>query len=613
MLENLVEVLSYSLPFRDHYFPNFYTVLVYLIPILFGGFVYKMSEKEKLENILISSTIISTIFIILGFIQKEIFLSLVLFYYFFLFILIAYTTGFLIYLVSKSKIKIETKKEDLPEIKIETKKGFFIATIILIILFSSINLIYVKLSDYPIGADVYFNAAISMNSFGEYNDAHPYFKESNIFPYRPEAYSIFKLVNITLGSNLNDVWRFFPSIGIFIFLISLFAVIRKNFGDKVGFYSILFIGPLNQFMFNDSSPRLIAYILFVVIIGLIFNYKRRLDLVPILALSFALFFYHLEIFVQLILVLIFYFLLQKIKVSKEAYYINKTKLSKICLIVALLAILIITKLMKFNQSGSLMVYNEIVFSIIYPVGIISFVVGIFFITSITQKEFLTKKDKIILSIILLSLNSVLYFSYLWGFHHRYFTETAYIGMSIFAAQYLSTSTSSMNKKLKLFFVISIILITMLSIIPRLDYSISYSKNINGVLNNKQEVLNELSKISNESDGQVILANPQDYINRYIPFYTNFFVFTGLTNENISILTFCGNFGLMNETCRERERLGYEFFESPTKETIQKIREKYDIDYIISLKEYNTTIIDNATFEMVYENEKYVIYKIENEN
>jgi hypothetical protein len=615
MLEKLINILSYSLPFRDNYFPTVYTPLIYLIPILLGFITYKLSKK--LENSLIISLILSTPILILGLLQINSFNTLILFYYFLIFILLGYLGGFFSYLIYDSKIEITKKNNSKQEGgNIEKNKGFFIASCLLIILFSIINLIPVINSDYPVGADVYFHGAASKNIFGEFSDTHPYFKESSISPYRAEGYSVIKLFNIVSGINLENIWRFLPSAGILIFLFSLFSLIRKNFGDKISFFSILFIGPLNQFLFNDPSLRLLAYSLFIVILNLFSGniQKRKLtNLFAILILCFALFFYHLEIFVQTILVMVFYLILSKITISKKAYSLNNLKILKIFFILVLASVLMIGKLISFKDISSLMIYNEIVFSLIYPVGIISFIVGIFFISALIQKEKINTKEIIFIAITLLSLNSILYFTLFWKLHHRYFIETAYIGFSIFAAQYLVKSIPNLKKQFKIILVVALIALLFLSIYPRMEYSLEYSNNVDGLMDKKLKILNELSDISKKSPGGVILIHPEDYLNRYIPLYTNFFVFTGLTNENITILPFCGKFGLMNDTCREREELGYSLIKDINKNNLEKINLKYDIDYLLIQKEENLNIANLEIFKKIYEDETYILYEVVNEN
>src|SRR3989344_1174229 len=320
MIDLILNILITSLPFREHYHPTIFTAFVYLIPFLFGILIFLFKKDRPLEYCLLFSLIITIIFDIFGIFVNNTFISMVLFYYGFVFILISYigcTTIFLIKNFQRYKGLLRIDQVS------KLNKRYFFLSLLIIIFFVTINLIPYLTSNFLVGADVYFNAAISKNSFTPHSTSRPYFKESELFPYWPQGFTIQKILNIISFISLNDFWLLIAPFSTFLSLTTIFFISRRLWGDKESFFTLLFVGPLNQFLFNDPSLRILAYFLFLSIIlisiSLITSRFKGLLLMGFI-ITIALFFYHIEIFLHLIISLIFFILLLWIKPCIKSSY-----------------------------------------------------------------------------------------------------------------------------------------------------------------------------------------------------------------------------------------------------------------------------------------------------
>jgi hypothetical protein len=101
---------------------------------------------------------------------------------------------------------------------------------------------------------------------------------------------------------------------------------------------------------------------------------------------------------------------------------------------------------------------------------------------------------------------------------------------------------------------------------------------------------------NTSEDSVILAFPNNLVNRYIPYFTKRYVFTGSNfiskDHQWQVLSFCN--GPFAQTCLDRLNLADKFYKQPTIETLELIKQKYKVDYLLidsqNLNEIN--IINN---------------------
>ena len=157
---------------------------------------------------------------------------------------------------------------------------------------------------------------------------------------------------------------------------------------------------------------------------------------------------------------------------------------------------------------------------------------------------------------------------------------------------------------------------VLSFAPKFIFTKQYLDRTATYLKAQQNTF-ELIK-NNTLENDVIILDPNNILNRYIPFYSARYVFSG--GETISkdqqwnLLSFCSGSPYIKD-CTNRNKLASNFFNYPSQDTLSKIRSEYRINYLLVSKtkqiEYNKFLDSDLNLsELVTENASYSLYKIQ---
>jgi hypothetical protein len=223
-------------------------------------------------------------------------------------------------------------------------------------------------------------------------------------------------------------------------------------------------------------------------------------------------------------------------------------------------------------------------------------------------------DRFILSILSLALTGVFYFTLLWQLYHRYFFETAYFALALIAGITIYKVFLLMNKKLKFAFFLVLASFVLLSIVPRVKFIYTYSRATDNSLAQRQTDF-ELIK-NNSLQNDIIMINPENIINRYIPFYGERRIMAGSSiiskDQQWQVLSFCN--GPFSSACDPRDKISSEFFTSPNWNKLMEIISSYKVDYLLITK-LQSKELDSFTnsnlnnLKPVAENEHYRMYDL----
>ena len=599
-------LLVSSLPFEQQYDPNWFTVFLYLFPIVFVFIWARFFET-------VSTAIIYILF--MWFLQALWYFPFLSSgnYYFIIYLLlllpIISLTYFAIYKFLSTKTEIIDDKES-----VSVSKGFlenYWLLLLFPILIFLFNLIPWLWTTPLIWADVYYHAPITESL----NFTHPFFFEVKTIIYPKIWYiivyflrQVFNIDNIFIRKYLSAFFWF----RIYIFLLIILKNINIDKYWKLIWIILLF--PLLQFFLVDGHIRIIAY--FLLVSQLFFLVKRKY----ILAFLFLplIFFTHYEIGIHSTLILVFYFLIDFIIKIKNNIFkterisqIYEQKIIKYGIIVSCVAILWTFMFMKDNYP-MLILRNDIPLSLFSPVWIISFLSFFGFLIYIIHNR-IHRSHFLLIAIVLLSTDIFFFFiKDLWVFYHRYFLETAYIGMCFISWFQLSII---FRKKSYLKYSLTILLAFLLiaSIYPRLDRISSYKSNVNDMFVSHEWAIKLFLK--NNVSQNVILVNPNNYINRFIPLYSHNYIFAWnffrQDNPSITVLSFCW-WSDAKDQCYDRFELSNNLFLTPTKEKLEDIMHKYRVDYLLLSIGENETFMAwdiKESLEFIDRNNEYFLYKI----
>lgn len=254
------------------------------------------------------------------------------------------------------------------------------------------------------------------------------------------------------------------------------------------------------------------------------------------------------------------------------------------------------------------IVNEVPFSLCQPIGIISILPFLLFPIGLANYVDLRKRTHILLlSIASLFLMTIFYFSHIWSLYHRYFAETAYIG--IIAVACLCFYILPYKSK---FFWLSITLLLGLSITPKALFIGTYSQDTQILLASEQPTFNLIKQ--DTAPDSVILSRPSDIINRHIPFYTDRYIFGADDGLSLlsqwQVLSFCN--GPYSTDCNRRIALADKFYNSPTTKTLNILKSNYEVDYLLitNTDPILPDITSNKTsFQLVATDSDYTLYKV----
>lgn len=638
-------VLTSSMPFREMYSPTHVGIFIfYLIPFIWGYYIgrinyYSIQESEKPILTILYLSLAHSLYLVLPFwllFITEIALDMYLFItvaYLFILIPILMVIGFILNFV-KNDWELRQVRESERD-----KRIVILSLILILLLIGLVNYIPVILSKYPVGMDVYYHAALTetiKNGKSPFNS--PLFYEGTNC-YTPFVYYIIiKISDVANISTLN-LWRFYPAVISPLVIISLFYLSKYLTKSYIsGILTVIFVLPWYTILLTDPSPRLFA--VFLLLLSLLFFSKGLNENRKYLIISWVLFILtwlsHIEIGVHITIVifasLVFLKYFQNIQqisnrvlniTGKKTTAIKLTKKEFICLgnknsvemkfsiLLILYTVILSSFIIKaLNDYGirNLGIFNEIALSFLVPIGSISFIVFLFALPSfVIVIKHRTVENSIILSLLFLYTSVLFYFTLQWQFYHRYFAEVAYIGLSILAAVIIPTFR---NTKIKNILILSIIILFLFSIIPRIEFTMQYTPVFERSIDNKIEILNFIKKI----DGDVvILANPDDIINRYIPAITGKYIFSGRMKidqkQQWTVIPSTFIAQSAQEDALRRVELAYGYFNGSV--ALDEILKKYRITHVLinENNNINTQLENSINLDIIARKDGYILMQI----
>lgn len=634
-----ISLIEKTVPFREMYFPTVFSfILVYIVPTLFGFLIRRTNEIKDLFKdlcyLILFSLIISIPNLILLYVLRlDYYQSISITYILILnpvLIILGYFLADIRYKDNNLNIFTIFEKE-------KNKKYYILIISLIILLIFLLNLIPLSLSKYPVGADIHYHLALTNSLKNNNIFQNPlFYEETNIYP--PLINLIILKISEITNISIYDLWRVYVPICSLFFIIIFFIFVKLlTNSNLVGILSVLFLSSWSQLIFSDISPRLLGWtflVLSLIFLILHHSYKNITYLILFITSCILLLLIHIELFLHVLIILLFLFLIYKIKiidrilalvksnydyVCKESYF-EKSSFNKMKLIVILgfyffIFFIIILKVLKYQNIGESIIFNEIPLSLFYPFGIISFLIIILAIPSFfnlinAKKNF---RNSLILSVIFLLSNSFFYFTHIWSLHHRYFGETAYLGVVILSAITFKELISSFKPFLKVISLILVIGFLIISLYPRYDFIVYYSPKTEMNIDFYYETLSAIKENTNLND--VILVHPEDMINRYIPSFSERYIFGGTgtisKSKQWSIISGCES--LRGNICEERLNYSKKFFEDPTNENLLEIKENYKIDYLLIQRSFGKRgeLLQNIpNLIKIFENNKYTLYKLD---
>jgi hypothetical protein len=635
-----ISVISSSLPFRESYEPTILGILLtYLIPLLIGVFSFSMIDKSKVQTSFyyINLTLATTFLIAIPFLLKAIatpaywydfdasIYFLILFM--FLFLLGGSLTGLK---ASPPGDQKNLLNKDYSITKLDVLVCTSIATIVL-----AFNLFPLKNSHYLIGADIYYHSAMSQQIYdGGGIKSNPLFKNSSNH-YLSIGYYIIAYFSKITHLSLNTIWLIYTPILSFGFMIFFYLFLKRILGNwRVATLGTLLVVPYREILWPDVSLKGLSFFFFSIFL---FNFASYLVRKKTSYLLISTIFFvlagatHPEIALHETGILIAYLLLLKTPLLKTTlkwfqrptktkanpgYYLSSLDSSASFSFLLFLVALLLTQQMIYAvhafPGGKTCIFNEIPLSYCQPIGAISvlpFLFGI--ITLALYLDYRQKENVFLLSIASLFLITIFYFLHLWQFYHRYFAETAYFGIVGLAC----ISFYDLPYKNKVFLA-AISLLLLISVYPKASFMNEYSLGINNTLSLEQPTFNLIKEETKPKS--VILLRPSEILNRHIPFYTDRYIVAG--NDKITkevqwqVLSTCN--GPFAKDCDARLALSENFFSDPNNSTLNALRNKYDIDYLLIRKDDpDFSEIRNSSLPIneLGVDDEYVIYRINNES
>jgi hypothetical protein len=638
--------LDTNLPFREAYKPNLDgLIFLYLFPLIEGFALSRIFSSYRIKNsfyfinLALFFGIISAVPVLLRSPDLSTYWYRVnSVAYFFIMQPVLLMLGMLPTLFRSSvSYSVELRESNKINQSIRLK-DVSVAVIFGSVLFI-LNLIPMMLSRYLVGADVYYHAAKTQTiSNGESIFTNPFFLNANNY-YYSIVYYILSYASRLTNLSLNTIWFLYVPVCSF-FIGVIFYLFSRNVTRSVISASISTAAMvlLSQFLWVDPSVRTLSYLFsagfFLFFVWFISSGKKYL-FIPVGLLWILAIATHPEIAIHMTVISLVYVVLSLIikldsfkdfidvitehVIRKGVYFqqLDKPVVLIILLVTTLLLLcqFIIFALQNYPVTQNLN-FNEIPLSLFMPVGIISIVVFLFAISGIPQlvSRIHNRLDRFILSILSLALTGVFYFTLLWQLYHRYFFETAYFALALIAGITIYKVFLLMNKKLKFAFFLVLASFVLLSIVPRVKFIYTYSRATDNSLAQRQTDF-ELIK-NNSLQNDIIMINPENIINRYIPFYGERRIMAGSSiiskDQQWQVLSFCN--GPFSSACDPRDKISSEFFTSPNWNKLMEIISSYKVDYLLITK-LQSKELDSFTnsnlnnLKPVAENEHYRMYDL----
>ncbi|MBI3486022.1 hypothetical protein HY025_03685 [Candidatus Daviesbacteria bacterium] len=640
-----IQFLNNNLPFRESYSPSLAGLIyVYLVPLLFGFLIGGIFSNFKTRSYIffVNLGLIMSLINFIPFISDQ---YLTQKYWFQnhseIFYLIIYP---IIFLVGSAPFYIKgiKAKENRVEKQSSVNKLDLLIALLLGIFLMSLNLIPSTITNYMVGADVYYHVSLTRDIADTFNiRANPFFYQEQNFYYSIVYYFIAIISKLT-NLDVKTIWLFLPAIcaGLFIAFFYLFA--KRFTGNSLSaVIASLFVLPLNQILWVDPSVRNFSYTFFAIFLFsfqsfLLFHKKR--------ALAISIFFFlmtgasHPEIAIHIFIIMICFFMLIKWRFLK--YLLSRVKdkfknaeivnfsnlplksLESFNTFLGLMFIIFFLLVAKYSlllnnyRIDKILIFNEIPLSVFQPIGIISLLVFLFAPIAIFRSiKTSSVMDIFLLTISSLFLSVIFYFSYAWVLYHRYFAETAYLAMAILSAEVIAGYQQNLKRLKRLGFLVLILFLVFLSIIPKYNFITTYATTTK---NNLESRAGDFKLIQDHTEkGSVLFLSSDDQLNRYIPLYADRYIFAGSSmiskEHQWQVLSFCN--GPFAKICNIRLELSDDFFNYPSKDKLANIRGMYKIDYLLLKKtdlnqlnkfQSSDLRIQNLT---LFQNENYLLYSL----
>ncbi len=641
--ENVKEMLLISMPLREMYSPSIASILLFYIVPLVIGYLAGRSLKKKNSSPPLLASLFLPLFLSLLFIlpmlivfTDEIKTDPYLFItlgYSFLLIPIVFVTGSLVnFLGSGWHVIKEEPKHD-----VQSSIRRYLPVICVALLVALLNTIPVLLCDYPVGNDVWSHAAISDSmTQDESYFQNPFFYE-RVHYYTPLVHFIINKISQITQVSVIDLWRIYqiPLSAIFILLLfSLSTKLTKSHSSA--FLATLFIIPWFSLLWMDPSPRLFALcLLLVMLYSNLKGLKGNKKFFILSGISFVgILLSHTEIAAHAIIISIVMIILAKyygkvtgtiIFLFKKARLIRPEEASgtfqkidlhsverKFCimLLMYVAVVLYFVALGTIYHTNTLFIFSEIGLSFLMPMGSISFIVFLFGLPALlTALKHRTPENILLLSVGFLYTSVFFCFTHLWQFYHRYFAEVAYIALSIMAAMVILKIISN-NKRVAITIITSVVLLLFASVLPRADNMLDYAPDTQYKVDSRINILDDIKTLERDS---VILSNPDDIINRYIPAIAGKYIFCGGTQPSREqqwvVINDLGILASEKNDSQKRFDLGEAFFQDPS--ILDEIRKDYRVTHIlVTEKEYSKLNLESDDrLDMISKNNGYVLLAI----
>jgi hypothetical protein len=546
-------------------------------------------------------------------------------------------------------------KKDMREF---LKKGTSLL-ILVIIVFAVVKLSLVYKANYPVGSDVYYHTALSLNIVeGASPLQSPLFLGLNN-TYPPLPHIIVAYTSKITGITVVKLWPLIDLLVQILILCGVYYLARYlTKSDVASFVAVVLILPWDQFMMEVSSRRFALALVPVVWVLLVQwgegrekKYIAGAGGLLVLSLCCHLLIFLITLFTAAVYILaimlekpikyvlrnIGYYLVPYDYVNlpeekrRESRYLLPSIVAPFLLISGIVIFMAIMGQREFGLD-SLNFFGEALISFTRPLGIISIILvpfGIVAIPFIFKDNY--SKHTLVLAVSSLFLGLVVYLTKFGVFfpalginYIRIISEIPGIMLAICAAvviyNYFIPRKESGELVLKYAVVFVLLVLVVLSIYPKMSLNYSYAETLDNRMKRMEGILLAVSKLGPNS---VIIANPNDWINRYIPGVAGRYIFIAEYRPTVTasgkvergrILNTLGGGGIgeANELkARIKNSRAYWDDWSNTK-FLKKLVKKYSITHIL-VNADNRKMVRffgrNENFKHVYSDKHYVLYEI----
>lgn len=620
----LLNNLAVSLPFREAYYPTVAGIaLAYVAPLVIGYLLGRFFASNKVKQ---ASTYYSAITLCFGLLNAvgivarsyapgDWFSTEAMAYYMLLYPILL-LVGMLPFHWRSNETVYEQRSSPGAAQQIPVpKKDYGIALFIGSLLFA-LNLLPRLLSRYLVGADVYYHAAKTQSIVnGDSLFSNPFFLHEKNYYYSIVYYMLAFISKLTHTSVIT-IWFLYIPVCSLIFGVAYYLfVFQLKRSRMTALLATIFVALSNQIVWADPSDRGLGYALLalsVLTALLAIKHSRPLSygifsLVWLLTICT-----HPEIAIHIVGITAMFciLLIPRVRTGtvrlaekltrrhhfEGVYGARFDSVNNLLLLLMLYILLGFTETLGVLQHFSItqtLIDNEIPLSLFLPIGLASFVITLFALTG--SKRLLEHIDdldsRFTLSIMALAGMALFYFLHLWHLYHRYFVETAFMGIAIIAASEIRALSTTLSKRRNALLLTLIVACVIASLIPKLDFVLVYARGTNTSLSSMQPDFDLIKHTT--TPGSIILINPTNIINRYLPVYANRRIFAGSSlitkQQQWQVLSFCN--GPFAADCNKRDALATAFFNDPTMQSLANIRRSYEVDYVlVNLKnpiEYGT--------------------------